>query len=179
MNRTPDIEANEISRQLDDYLRIHGMRRTPERHAIVRRAVVLGPDFSVEELCAGLDSEAYHVSRTTVYNTVQLLVDAGILLPLRFTGRDNRYRFARRHADGDASAYLVCLECGKVKEVRDNEAARLLKATQFRGFAPRYQSVCVYGSCAACRRKTRRISLSTPTAPDTARKSGGRSQKQQ
>lgn len=159
MNRTADIEFNDVCRQLDDYLREHDMRRTPERYAIVRRAMALNSYFSVDSLCSALDDEAFHVSRTTVYNTVQLLVDASILRPLRLLGNDTRYCFAMRHNDESDSVYLVCLDCGKIKEVKGNDAAAKLRTTQFRGFYPRYQSLCVYGSCASCRRKTRRNSL--------------------
>lgn len=136
MNRTADIEFNDVCRQLDDYLREHDMRRTPERYAIVRRAMALNSYFSVDSLCSALDDEAFHVSRTTVYNTVQLLVDASILRPLRLLGNDTRYCFAMRHNDESDSVYLVCLDCGKIKEVKGNDAAAKLRTTQFRGFIP-------------------------------------------
>ncbi len=161
MNSNTNIEVNEVGRKLDNYLVEHKMRRTPERYAILHAALNLKSQFTIEDLCEKLEQEAYHVSQTTVYNTVQLLVDAAILRSHRFTGQENRYSFAIRQSDDNASVYLVCLECGKIKEVKDNDAAHMLKATQFRGFTPRYQSLCIYGTCAGCRRKTRRNSSST------------------
>ena len=54
-------------------------RKTPERFAILRKAIELHSHFEVDALHMAIENDGYHVSRATVYNTVELLEKAGIL----------------------------------------------------------------------------------------------------
>lgn len=135
---------------LDIYLKEQKMRRTPERYAILERALSMPRHFSVDELCERLESETYHVSRATVYNALQLFVSARLLQCHRFGQRESKYEVAAEAIQSN-HIHLICLKCGKIKEMK--ESTPMMNEIRFRGFTPHYHTVYVYGLCATCRRK--------------------------
>lgn len=142
-----------------DYLRSRHKRRTAERDAILERAMRTAGHFSVEGLCCILRDDDYHVSTTTVYSTLELLVDCGLLLRHRFNDKATLYEKASG-ASGTCHHHLICTGCGKIKEVRDPELTAMIESRRFQGFATAYFSLNIYGTCGACARKARRRKLS-------------------
>lgn len=136
---------------LSAYLEKHKMRRTPERFAILQMATTLGGHFDIEELYNAMEADAYHVSRTTIYNAVELLCRCGLLRSLQIDSRSTVYEMA----DSD-HAHLICMQCGKVRELRQPSITDALAAAKLGGFAVAYVSATAYGLCASCARKNRR-----------------------
>ncbi|MDE7462255.1 MAG: transcriptional repressor [Muribaculaceae bacterium] len=142
-------ELNILRSQLTEYLRDRHLRKTPERFAILEKAVDLTAHFGVDQLYNALEAEGYHVSRATVYNTLELLVEAGILNRHLFATNQARYELAR-----GSHLHLICRKCGRIREVDEPElTARLLTET-YQDFSPEYSSSSVYGVCAECAKKT-------------------------
>ncbi|MBD5289965.1 MAG: transcriptional repressor [Bacteroides sp.] len=138
----------EAEARLTSYLRTHARRKTPERFAILREALAMKGHFAIHDLLEAMERTHYHVSRGTVYNTVQLLCDCGVL---------------RRHLlDTDQALYecqtanhlhLVCAGCGKIKEATHPELSRLLITMKYPAFKANYFSATLFGYCNACLRK--------------------------
>lgn len=75
-----DTKAKSSARAVfTDYLEERRLRKTPERFFILDRVMEMKDHFLVEDLCAVLDQESYHVSRATVYNTLDRLEDCGLV----------------------------------------------------------------------------------------------------
>ncbi len=156
MKTEPNIEGfndmnNPVVRKFSDYLDAHGMRKTAERFAIMRRILDISGHFTIEELQQVLDADGFMVSRSTVYNTIELLMDAKILRRHVFEGMQAQYeRITLPHT------HLICTSCGKVKEVRDTNFAAFMNARRFNAFNADHYCLYVYGTCSTCARKKKR-----------------------
>ncbi len=137
---------------LEEYLRSHGKRCTPERFMILDSAQGMTGHFTAESLCERLLSEGKRVAVATVYSTLQLLVDCGLVRRLRINdGQATLYETAQGN-----HLHLICNRCGKIKDVRDTVLAELLSNRRFTAFTPTGYCLSVYGVCSACARKGRK-----------------------
>lgn len=142
---------NPVVRQFSDYLDAHGMRKTTERYAILSYILNINGHFTIEELQQIINDAGFRVSRSTVYNTVELLMDAKMLRRHVFEGMQAQYeRLTMPHT------HLICTTCGKVKEVRDTNFAAFMNARRFPAFNTDHYSLYVYGTCSTCARKSKR-----------------------
>lgn len=141
---------NELETRFLDFLKARRLRRTPERVAILNEVQEMPSHFEVEEIYANLDSKGYHVSRATVYSTIELLCQCGIVRRLMFSFHQATYELAGRN-----HIHLVCTECGKVREIDDPEVLASLTAMKFPSFTVAHYSTCVYGVCSRCSRKAK------------------------
>lgn len=141
----PDGKTDRLKEQLTEFLHINRMRKTPERFAILEKARQLAAHFDVEQLYSAMESEGYHVSRATVYNTLELLCEAGILNRHLFVGNQARYELAH-----GAHLHLICLKCGKISDADDPARTAHLLSGPYHGFHPQYASSIVYGLCDDC-----------------------------
>lgn len=135
---------------LNRYLMQHRLRRTPERYAILDKVFSLSEHFFVDTLHRMLDDDGYHVSRATVYNTMEILVDAGLVRRHNFGSTPAQYE---KVAGITNHHHLVCTQCGKVKEVKDAEIDRMLASKRYASFHPAYADLYIYGVCSRCARR--------------------------
>lgn len=134
------------------YMDRHNMRKTPERFAIFDRVMAMPDHFFIDELYCAMDKSDYRVSRGTIYNTVNLLVDAGLLIRHKFGNNPAQYE---RTSDVVRHHHLVCTQCGRIKEIIDHDIDTLLDRRQFTDFTPHYTELSIYGICRKCSRKLR------------------------
>ncbi len=143
-NNTNSIEFEKFV----TFLKSKGLRKTPERFEILSCAIEIKGHFDVEKLHRELDRKGYHVSRATIYSTLELLCSSGVVRKLLFDTHQARYELAER-----IHSHLVCTECGDIKEIDLDEIDNRLASMPFSGFTPAYVSTCFYGICDACRNK--------------------------
>lgn len=136
------------SEKLYSYLKLKGLRKTPERFEILRCALEHDGHFDVDSLYRALEKNGYHVSRATIYSTLELLCGAGIVRRLLFDTHQARYEMA-----GETHSHLVCTECGDIKEIDLDDERSKIYASSLEGFTPAYISTCIYGICSKCREK--------------------------
>ena len=124
------------------------LRKTEERFALLKMAWHTAGHFGAEELRERLEQSGYHVSRATVYNTLGLLVECGLMRRHHFGQGGQEALFEK--ADG-SHLHLICTACGAVTECSaEAEVNSLLDSERYEGFAPRYLSAYIYGLCAKC-----------------------------
>ena len=134
------------------YLESKGCRKTPERYAILDEILGIDGHFDVETLCDSMAQSGYKVSKTTIYNNLELLEACGIVLRHTFLAHT-----VYEKAEGKAQhIHLVCNVCGKVKDVRDSDLIRYLNKKKYSPFNDERYSVTVYGICNSCARKTKK-----------------------
>lgn len=143
--------------RFDEYLRSNHKRRTPERFAILEQVMKAPGHLSAEELCELMRADGYPVSAATVYSTLELLVDCGLVARQRFADKACLYEKITVHA---AHHHLICTSCGKIKEVRDPVVSAHVETSRFAGFTQSYYTLNIYGTCGACLRKRRRAAKS-------------------
>ena len=140
-------KTREIVRQkLSQYLEAKKLRKTPERYAILDKIYATSEHFDVDLLHEMMSESEYRVSRATVYNTVALLVDAGLVRKHQFEKSDN---MANHH-------HLICTRCGKIREVKDPKLLEVLSQKKFARFTTAYYALYVYGICSSCMQAERK-----------------------
>lgn len=130
------------------FLNSKGLRKTPERFEILRCALECNGHFDVDLLYKRLETRGYHVSKATVYNTLELLCASGVIRKLLFDTHQARYELAEK-----IHSHLVCTKCGEIKEIDLDEIDSRLSVMKFNDFDPAYVSTCIYGICSECRDK--------------------------
>jgi Fur family transcriptional regulator, ferric uptake regulator len=105
--------AHEALERFEQYLQKKELRLTDARVAIVEAALARKGHYPIEDLIADLKARGIRGSKATVYRTLPLLAEAGILQPAIVAGDTKSYEttFGVDHHD-----HLVCTHCGKVVE---------------------------------------------------------------
>lgn len=141
-----DKNKNIDQRQIfDQYLSRTGRRRTQERTMILECAVGISGHFTAEDIVERLTAARRPVAVATVYSTLQLLTECGLVSRHRFDDGATRYE-----CKGSSHMHLVCSKCGKIKDVRDGTLDTLIRNRRFSAFTPESFELTVYGVCSAC-----------------------------
>ena len=130
-----------------EFLEIRGEKLTEPRRVLVNHIFNSHKHFDADELVADLRESGSRVSRSTVYRTLRLMVDAGLLRELRLTNRS-----AYEHAYGYPSHdHMHCTECGAIVEFRNDEIRRIRDeiGQQF-GFRADNHKFIITGQCSDC-----------------------------
>lgn len=130
------------------FLNSKHLRKTPERFEILKAALNCKGHFDVEKLNSDLELIGYHVSKATIYSTLELLCKSGVVRKLLFDTHQARYEIA-----DVAHSHLICTQCGKISEVNLENIEMKLSDIQQKGFMPAYISTCIYGLCSDCQSK--------------------------
>ena len=99
--------------KFERFLHQKDLRLTEARAAIVEAAMARKGHYPIDELIADLKARGIRGSKATVYRTLPLLAEAGILQPAIVVADSKSYEttFGREHHD-----HLLCGRCGKVIE---------------------------------------------------------------
>jgi Fur family transcriptional regulator, ferric uptake regulator len=136
----PNHEA--LARRLRDI----GQRVTPQRLAILG-ALRPGEHRSADEVFAAVERVLPGVNRSTVYRTLELLRDLGLVSETDLGNGAREYeRLDGRHH------HLICRGCGEQMELDDALVAPLRTAIAATyGFAAGIEHLAIFGQCADCR----------------------------
>lgn len=145
------LSVSSLHQRFASFIESRRLRKTPERFAILEKAASLEAHFDIDVLYQAMESDGYHVSRATVYNTVELLCACGILRQIHLGGTSARFEF-----DRGSHFHLVCTNCGKVREIDDSGIISRIASQNSPAFQQTYYSVCVYGLCPKCARKQKK-----------------------
>lgn len=86
-----DKLLNPARTALTSFLKEKKMRRTPERYAILEKVFSTDAHFYADALHEALELDGYHVSLSTVYSTIQLLLEAGLVRRHQFGNQPAQY----------------------------------------------------------------------------------------
>ncbi len=73
-----------VKNVLKQYLQDKGYRNTPERYAIIEEIYNLDLHFNVDDLYLLMIQKKYQVSKATIYNTIEIFLDAGLIRKHQF-----------------------------------------------------------------------------------------------
>lgn len=98
------------------YLKEGNQRQTPERFMVLEEIYRSEGHFDADDIFFNMKNAGTRVSRATVYNTLDLLVECGLVQRQQF-GK-NQYYYERAYAYQQHD-HLICQECGVVIEFCD------------------------------------------------------------
>jgi Fur family ferric uptake transcriptional regulator len=118
IKKDPQVEKTkqQVRELFTTYLEQNQQRKTPERYAILDEIYSSKAHFDVDELFLKMKTRNYHVSRATVYNTLDLLVESGLVKRHQFGQNTSHYEQAFGYKQHD---HLICNHCKKVFEFCD------------------------------------------------------------
>lgn len=156
----PEDKSNEIVKQkFTQFLENRKLRKTPERFAILDKIYSMTEHFDVDTLFDTMIEHGYRVSKATVYNTIDLLLEAGLVRQHRFGNNQAQYEKVNTSSNHH---HLICTKCGKIREVKDIDLMEQLDNKKFNKFTTSYYMLYVYGVCSRCQsqeKKMRRTAL--------------------
>jgi Fur family transcriptional regulator, ferric uptake regulator len=145
------LSLGECMEAFDAYLRRKGLRMTTPRRVLLERVFAIHDHFDADDLFAELARRNSRVSRATIYRTLELLSEAGLVEKTSFTDNKTYYEYAYGHDHHD---HLICKGCGKIVEFHDDTIeARQENICRKFGFVIACHSHKIYGFCSDCRRK--------------------------
>lgn len=136
----------------EQYLQSKGLRKTQERFAILDAIYSIEGHFTMEELMEVMELNKFYVSRATLYNTMELLTDAHLVIRHKF---DNSSQYEKSF-NMTTHFHRICMSCGSVTEVRDEKLRRVIENTHSKGFSIAHTSLYMYGTCSKCMAAKRR-----------------------
>ncbi len=131
------------------YLKEHDFKLTNQRRKIIETVFVSHDHFTADDLYDVLREKGESISKATIYRTLSLLCESG-LVESRDFGRGQLYY---EHVLGhDHHDHLICNGCGKVVEFKNADLEKLQgKVAKARGFRIESHSLRLFGRCKACR----------------------------
>jgi Fur family transcriptional regulator, ferric uptake regulator len=162
---SPDLPGVEVSQSPEEKFREYlasrpkTQRFTGQQRDMVRYIFSKHNHFDADQLIDQMKHEGIHVSRATIYRTLNKLVDAGLLRRLNI-GTRTYYEHDYGYPQHD---HLYCQKCGKMIEFQSPDLERLLRDVcrqhqfQFQGHSFVIRGVCT--ECNRARAVNRRLDL--------------------
>ena len=144
------LSQEEIER-LKNNLKGKGYKLTPQRRSIIDSIIKNeGNHLTTEELYDLVKVECPEIGLATVYRTVQLLEDIGVVCKLDLNDGCNRYELIHED-ENHQHHHLICTNCGKVIEVQGDLLEGLENQIQKTyNFEVKNHSLKFYGFCNEC-----------------------------
>lgn len=144
-------EVKEIFR---DYLKKNSHRQTPERFMVLEEIYRADGHFDADDMYFRMKNTGYRVSRATVYNTLDLLVECGLVQRHQFRQNQSYYERAYAYRQHD---HIICDSCGAVIEFCDPRIREIQTMMEnIHNFNISGHSLHFYGACQnpeTCNRK--------------------------
>ncbi|HET9956950.1 MAG TPA: Fur family transcriptional regulator [Polyangiaceae bacterium] len=143
-----------LRRDLDTYMAKRRLRSTEQRRLIIDTLFDAGEHITIDGLLRQVRTVDSRVGYATVYRTMKLLADSGIVQEHKFGDGFTRYELVDEDHHHD---HLICLECGSITEFEEPLIEELQQrvATRY-GFQVKQHKHELYGVCAECQKPNAR-----------------------
>ena len=141
------------------YLNAKNLKLTKERNAVLQEIFLRPGHLEAEDLWHTLRKKKKRASRATIYRTLELLVDSGIVRKVDLGHGHSHYEHVLGHAHHE---HMVCLKCRKVIEFSDKGIERSMKKLcEKGGFEHTSHRFEIFGRCGRCRKSRQRYEVAS------------------
>jgi Fur family ferric uptake transcriptional regulator len=143
-------EYDEALQIMEDYLRSQNKRCTVERRFILQALYQLSSPVDIYTLHKIVCADEGSVALTTVYNTLDLLVQLKLANRLELVSRG--MTFFERTLGQEPHGFVICEQCGTIKVLRKLQVLQKFETQLPKGFLPEAYTLQIHGLCAKCQR---------------------------
>ncbi len=132
------------------YFASNDMRFTAQRKVMLDQIFQMNEHFSAENLFENMAGNDMNISRTTVYRSLPVFEESGIINQVMQDNKTTYYELAykRKHHD-----HLICERCNEVIEFSNNEVEKIQKRIYKKyNFLPTEHQMILKGICSKCRK---------------------------
>jgi Fur family ferric uptake transcriptional regulator len=139
-------ERSIAKRKFIDFLQHKSLRITAQRQAIVDTVFSTEEHFTAEQLLKWSRKRDKSVSRATVYRTLSLLTESGMVREMDF-GKDYKF-YDPNYADHPNHSHIICHDCSKIVEFDSDKIDKLENEISHKlGFSVKTQKLQITGNC--------------------------------
>ncbi|MHB0913292.1 MAG: Fur family transcriptional regulator [Armatimonadota bacterium] len=132
-----------------EFLETQALRFTTERRLILKQVARIHEHFEAEDVVDGLRRRGDRVSRASIYRTLPLLVESGLLREVHSSEKHSHYEHIFGHDHHD---HLICTVCGRAIEFSDGKIEELQeRVCRMNGFDAVSHKLEIIGVCAGCK----------------------------
>lgn len=144
------MDASGAVTAFESFLRERNLPVTTQRLAIAEVVLTADRHLSAEEVATSLRARGRIAGTATVYRTLDVLVQSGLVVERDFGEGFRRFEPAR---DTPNHEHLLCTLCGRVVEFRDERLERMtMIQAEAHGYARQRHRLVIYGVCGDCQR---------------------------
>lgn len=142
--------VDELRTRLREHVQRHGLKQSTRRDLILETLAGSNRHMTAEELLREVRSRDARVGAATVYRTLRVLQESGIVAERHFEGGSTQFEIVSDHHHD----HLICTQCKTIVEFDDDviEAQQQRVAAQY-GFELRSHRHELYGICSQCKRR--------------------------
>jgi Fur family transcriptional regulator, ferric uptake regulator len=147
--RPPDVDR--LRHELEAYMAKRGLRSTEQRRLIIDIFFGSPEHVTIEQLLHKVREVDPGVGYATVYRTMKMLNDGGIVEERKFGDGFTRYELADSEAHHD---HLICMDCGSITEFEEPLIEELQdRIAAQHGFLVHHHKHELYGLCSSCQER--------------------------
>lgn len=148
---SPPAEFTGLVERFTGYLRERRLPVTRQRLEVANALGRVADHPSIERIHRDLEQRGIQVGTATIYRTIDLLVESGLVREHDFGEGYRRFEAAPERIHHE---HLICQRCGRVVEFTNERLERMLElVADEMDFLHRRHRIEVYGLCPECRRR--------------------------
>ena len=147
--------------QLDNYIEEQGMRKTPERYAILNAVLNMDGHHGADEIMAML-TDGFRISRATIFSTLNLFDEIGIVFSHQIHGKTIYESACGRKPHH----HYICKGCYRIWDFTNDELTEAVAVSRTPRFKKIRCAVYIYGLCDTCQARLYRLKKKTDKQKD-------------